>query len=458
MKPVGKKTLKYKSEYDGNNIQKKIDFKEDPITFAKASQQKKFNLYSKELNGLYFPIQKLFNNLIGIIKEKFNEFIDILKKNSDKLEYISNFIGNLDVDITKCNLAKQYNLTKPIIKKTGDHSYFDAKDLRHILIEQINEEEYYVPNDIALNKGKVNGVMLFGTNAVGKSSLIRSIGIAIIMAQAGLYVRCSKLTYFPYKKIFTRIHGNDNIFKGMSTFVTEMYELSSILVNGDERSLVLGDELCSGTEIISAMDLFLAGLIKLESFNSSYIFATHFHDILKVKSLKKLKRMKCMHMQVKYDPANDALVYDRKLKAGSGDSNYGLVVASSLDMPEDFIALAKDIDNEIRDIHKRTKQKKTKYSKKKLKKQICEIQGCENKAIDIDHMIPQKLCDENGFNDFGHKNHPANLHSLCKECHEIKTKQDFSIITKKTTKGFIKYFEKDLENFIEKPENLQLPT
>ena len=55
--------------------------------------------------------------MIGIIKEKFNEFIDILKKNSDKLEYISNFIGNLDVDITKYNLAKQYNLTKPTIKK-----------------------------------------------------------------------------------------------------------------------------------------------------------------------------------------------------------------------------------------------------------------------------------------------------------------------------------------------------
>ena len=94
--------------------------------------------------------------------------------------------------------------------------------------------------------------------------LIRSIGIAIIMAQAGLYVRCSKLTYFPYKKIFTRIHGNDNIFKG-ETFVTEMYELSSILVNGDERSLVLGDELVLALNYIGNGSL--AGLIKLESFN-----------------------------------------------------------------------------------------------------------------------------------------------------------------------------------------------
>ena len=72
------------------------------------------------------------------------------------------------------------------------------------------------------------------------------------MAQSGFYVPCESFTYNPYKYIFTRIIGNDNIFKGLSTFAVEMYELKSILENSDNKSLILGDELCSGTEIESA--------------------------------------------------------------------------------------------------------------------------------------------------------------------------------------------------------------
>ena len=94
-----------------------------------------------------------------------------------------------------------------------DVSYLEAKDVRHVLIEHINKEEAYVPNDISLNKDK-NGILLYGTNAVGKSSLIKSIGISVILAQSGMFVPCSEFIYYPYKSIFTRILGNDNIFKG----------------------------------------------------------------------------------------------------------------------------------------------------------------------------------------------------------------------------------------------------
>ena len=73
------------------------------------------------------------------------------------------------------------------------------------------------------------------------------------MAQAGLFVPCEKFEYYPYKNIFSRILGNDNLFKGLSTFAVEMSELRHILRYTDENSLILGDELCSGTEIESAI-------------------------------------------------------------------------------------------------------------------------------------------------------------------------------------------------------------
>ena len=72
------------------------------------------------------------------------------------------------------------------------------------------------------------------------------------MAQMGMYVPCKEFVYYPYTKIFTRIVGDDNIFKGQSSFVVEMNELRSILKHSDQNSLVLGDEVCKGTEDLSA--------------------------------------------------------------------------------------------------------------------------------------------------------------------------------------------------------------
>ena len=157
-------------------------------------------------------------------------------------------------------------MSKPIIKES-QQSYLNIKQLRHPLIEKLEQNELYVSNDIELG-GKNSGMLLFGTNAVGKTSLIKSIGICVLMAQCGLYVPCREMVYSPYEYIFTRIIGNDNIFKGLSTFGVEMSELRVILKHCNENSLILGDELCSGTEIDSALSIFVSSLEKMYKENS----------------------------------------------------------------------------------------------------------------------------------------------------------------------------------------------
>ena len=163
------------------------------------------------------------------------------------------------------------------------------------------------------------------------------------MAQAGLYVPCEAFTYFPYDYIFTRILGNDNLFKGLSTFAVEMCELRRILNNSNENSLILGDELCSGTESSSALSIFTSGLEQLHGKKSTFLFATHFHEIINYEEIKILKRMKMMHMEVIYDEANDRLIYNRKLKDGPGNSMYGLEVCKSLGLPSKFLENAINI-------------------------------------------------------------------------------------------------------------------
>jgi hypothetical protein len=151
--------------------------------------------------------------------------------------------------------------------------------------EHLQQNEIYVTNDVSLGN-ETNGILLYGTNAVGKTSFIRALGISIILAQSGMFVPCSQFQYVPYRSIFSRILGNDNIFKGLSTFAVEMSELRIILKMADEGSLILGDELCSGTESESALSIFVAGLQQLHERNSTFIFATHFHEIVHYEEIK----------------------------------------------------------------------------------------------------------------------------------------------------------------------------
>jgi DNA mismatch repair protein MutS len=401
-------------------------------------------------------------------KEKINdemarvylEFIQILEKDwFSVLEQISGYVSSLDVLLCKSHVAIEYHYCKPMIASDREKSFVDARELRHCLIEQIQQNEIYVPNDIVLGAEKADGILLYGTNAVGKTSMIRALGIAVIMAQSGMFVPCTSFEYKPYTSIFSRILGNDNLFKGLSTFAVEMSELRMILKMADSNSLILGDELCSGTETESALSIFMAGLMDLHSKRASFIFATHFHEILGYDEMKDLRRIIVQHLAVHYDRQLDALVYDRKLKEGSGARMYGLEVCKSLYLPETFLETAYSIRNKY---HPDTKgglsNSPSSYNSNKIRG-ICEM--CrEHRGEEIHHLQQQKEANDQGFIGTFHKNHPANLMSLCEKCHhkihssehgknENKNEEDrepsFSssiqkkikkVVRKKTTKGY----------------------
>ena len=140
-----------------------------------------------------------------------------------------------------------------------------------------------MPNDVYLGgKSNKDGLLIFGTNMIGKTSLIRAVGIAIFIAQCGFYVPCSSMKYFPYSSIMTRIVCNDNLFKGISTFAMEMIELRIILRDADKRTLVLGDELGASTEHKSAFSIFMATLMELSRIQCTFLFTTHFYEILNI--------------------------------------------------------------------------------------------------------------------------------------------------------------------------------
>jgi DNA mismatch repair protein MutS len=396
---------------------------------------------SNEINTIAKNILKYKEMFFDNLTKEFSNFANnFIQKFEIQINTVINYITKCDILQNRCYVAETFSYTKPTILDT-DKSFVDFKGLRHPLIEKINTNEIYVTND--LNFDFVNsGYLLYGTNAVGKTSFIKSIGISIIMAQAGLYVPADSFTFSVYKSIYTRILGNDNLFKGLSTFAVEMTELRSILKNANENSLILGDELCSGTESTSALSIFTAGIKYLSNKNCCFIFATHFHEIIDYSEIKELGSLKLLHMSVIYDRVNDRLIYDRKLKEGPGDNMYGLEVCKSLNLPEDFLEMAHNIRNKYNNksntfnqncliIEKKTSQ----YNSSKIKG-VCEI--CkETEGTEVHHLIYQKEF-ENG-NSKGNKlkkNHKANLINICEKCHDKIHEENSQLKIYKTTNGY----------------------
>jgi DNA mismatch repair protein MutS len=180
-------------------------------------------------------------------------------------------------------------------------------------------------------------------NASGKSSLMKAVGITVILAQAGCYVPCQSFSFVPFKSLFTRILNTDNLWAGLSSFAVEMTELREILDKADKNSLVLGDELCSGTESVSATAIVGAGLQWLHTKSAKFIFATHLHGLINIPSVISLPCMKTWHLKVRYDPIADRLIYERTLTPGPGSSLYGLEVARAMNLPEEVLQIAQTI-------------------------------------------------------------------------------------------------------------------
>lgn len=407
---------------------------------------------SASMEEIYFPeLSKICKNMVSVedelnreISKIYNIFLhDLEELHLKTLEFLSKVVASLDVLQTKVYISKKYNYCCPTIVESNDVSFVEATNMRHCLIEHINQNELYVTNDILLDYTRnQNGILLYGTNAVGKTSLIRALGINIIMAQAGFFVSCSTFKYKPYKAMYSRILGNDNLFKGLSTFAVEMSELRVILKYANDYSLVLGDEVCSGTESVSALSIFATALQYLTNLKTNFIFATHFHELIKYEEITNITSMKMMHLSVIYDRETDCLIYDRKLKDGPGDSNYGLIVAKSLYLPEDFLENAYDFRRKYftQGVVGELLHNTTKYNAKKIRG-ICEMCKCAI-AEEIHHLAPQSLADGDNYIGTFHKNHTANLMSLCNQCHlkEHHIEKDAGKLIikrrKKTTNGY----------------------
>ncbi len=432
---------------------------EDFLDFTVKKLTNSVKITSTFTDTLSDKIMKNRRKIVVLVKDRFVQLQGVYERRYSLLfDRVINYVADLDVGVSSSKVATEFKHSRPmIVDVKDDENFMQIMQLRHPLIEIQERGGIYIPNDIVMGNRsymdlphpetvmlevgvhdghEINGVLLYGINSSGKSSLMKSIGIATLMAQSGFFVSAAVMKFSIFDSLFTRIVSKDNLAKGLSTFAVEMLELKNIFNRATVRSLILGDEISHGTETLSGVAIVSSAIIKLAKLRSLFLFATHLHQLSTMKEITTLDNVVDLHLSVEYDESKDTLLFNRVLQAGSGSSIYGLEFAKSLHMDSEFLNIAntirKRLANDFDELELLVKKKKSKYNKE-LYVTKCVI--CGAMAEDVHHISQRSLADKAGFIGHFHQDHKHNLVPLCKEhhndIHNGKLRVDGFIMTSK---------------------------
>lgn len=365
--------------------------------------------YCNELSFQFNELQSKICYLTQIaLKDTLTSFYS---KYGTTFKDISQWITELDVFHSYAIVSNKWNYVRPNIIE-NDESSIQAVHLRHPIIEQMNE---YIPNTIDLNPDK--NILLYGVNSSGKSSLMKSIGIAIIMAQAGMYVSAQSCTITPYHQFFVRMGNDDNIIDGHSSFTCEMKEANTILNHVTPNSLVLADEFCASTESTSATIIVASTLETLALKRATFFFATHLFELI-----EKIQKLSCLNIKhMKVELTNECLHFVRTLSDGPPSiRNYGTFVCRKICTNKDFLLRLERYSQNANT--KQNVNQRSRYNSNIIMDQ-CALCGyvpihSRDMPLETHHIAFQCTADSNGFINHFHKNSKHNLVVLCRQCHQ----------------------------------------
>ena len=324
----------------------------------------KVNLANLDLEGRYIRKQTL-SNAERFITEELKEIEDkilhaeekiklleyeiftkirqIIYNNIDRIQNVAKIIGNIDVFTSFATVAHINNYVKPNINMDNK---LDIKNGRHPVIENIVGEENFVPNDTYLNSGENIINIITGPNMAGKSTYMRQTAIICLMAHMGSFVPAEYANIPICDRIFTRVGASDDLSQGQSTFMVEMSEVSHILKNATDKSLVILDEIGRGTSTYDGISLAWSMVEYIEKYiKCKTLFATHYHELTELEN--EFDEVKNYSIAVKDDGEN--IIFLRKIIDQAADKSYGIYVAKLAKLPDEVINRSSEI---LRDLEK----------------------------------------------------------------------------------------------------------
>lgn len=270
-------------------------------------------------------------------QELFNQVRDYLAGSLVSVQETAAAVAEVDVLLSFAETAAKNNYCKPDIVMDGS---LHIQDGRHPVVEQMLEEEVFVPNDILLNTGDTRLAMITGPNMSGKSTYMRQTALIVLMAQMGCYVPAKSARISVVDRIFTRVGASDDLAAGESTFMVEMKEVAEILRHATKDSLVILDEVGRGTSTFDGISIARAvteHICTARNLGCKTMFATHYHELIALE--QELPGIKNLSIAVR--KGRDGIRFLRKIVPGGTDDSYGIDVAKLAGLPSPVLNRAR---------------------------------------------------------------------------------------------------------------------
>ncbi|HVG45652.1 MAG TPA: DNA mismatch repair protein MutS, partial [Longimicrobium sp.] len=257
-----------------------------------------------------------------------------------RIQAVAERLATLDVLAGLAEAAVRRDFTRPEV----DAGFtLEVRGGRHPVVETMMPREEFIPNDVRLDQDE-RVMILTGPNMAGKSTILRQVGLLVLMAQAGSFVPARHARVGIVDRIFTRVGASDNLARGQSTFMVEMNETAAILHGATARSLVLLDEIGRGTSTWDGLSVATATTEHLhEAVGAKTIFATHYHELTRLSN----RLPGVVNFSVAVREVGDDIVFLRRLVPGGADRSYGVEVARLAGLPESVVERAREILREL---------------------------------------------------------------------------------------------------------------
>ncbi|MDM0589208.1 DNA mismatch repair protein MutS [Clostridium perfringens] len=286
--------------------------------------------------------EKLLGASEKLCSLEYDIFLDIrneVENHIDRLKTTAKIIAELDCISNLAFVALENDFIKPEINEDWETKIENG---RHPVVEKVIPKGEFIPNDTIINKDDNQLLIITGPNMAGKSTYMRQVAIITLMCQIGSFVPASKANISVVDKIFTRIGASDDLAGGKSTFMVEMWEVSNILKNATENSLVLLDEVGRGTSTYDGLSIawsVIEYICKNKNLRCKTLFATHYHELTKLEG--EIHGVRNYSVAVK--EVDNNIIFLRKIIEGGADQSYGIEVAKLAGIPDEVINRAKEI-------------------------------------------------------------------------------------------------------------------
>jgi len=285
--------------------------------------------YEARVLGAEERIAERESELFGALRAAVGHAVGRIQQSAKVLARLDGWTG-----LAECAVAGRY--VRPVM--TGEFELV-LRQCRHPVIERMMPRETFIPNDARFTEAE-RVLLVTGPNMAGKSTILRQIGLCVVLAQLGSFVPADAATIGTIDRLFTRVGASDNLAGGQSTFMVEMSETSAILHNATTRSLVLLDEIGRGTSTYDGVAIAWAVTEHLhDNVGCKTMFATHYHELMQLP--ERLQHARNYNVAVR--ESGDTIVFLHRLEPGGTDRSYGIHVGQLAGLPAQVVARARQV-------------------------------------------------------------------------------------------------------------------